>query len=58
MIVLGKKNYSYSIHNPASGKTSPILDGKTKITSITGRFMVCVKQNPDGTKSVYRTEIK
>jgi hypothetical protein len=58
MIVLGKENYSYSIHNPATGKTSPILDGKTKIISITGRFMVCVKQSPDGTKFVYRSEIK
>jgi hypothetical protein len=58
MIVLGKKNNAYSIHDPASGKMAPILDGKTKIISITGRFMVCVKQDDKGTKTVYRTEIK
>ena len=58
MIVVDEKNHSYSIHNPVSGKTTPILDGKTKIISITGRFMVCVKPGPDGKKSVYRTEIK
>jgi hypothetical protein len=57
MIVIGKKNYAYSIHDPSTGKTSPILDGKTKIISITGRFMVCVKKDQDGAKSVYRTEI-
>jgi hypothetical protein len=58
MIIGDEKKLSYSIHNPVSGKTTPILDRKTKIISITGRFMVCVKSSPDGTKTVYRTEIK
>jgi hypothetical protein len=57
MIVLGKENDFHSIHDPATGKLSPILDGKTKIISITGRFMVCIKPDKDGAKSVYRTEI-
>ncbi|MBT3200313.1 MAG: hypothetical protein HN350_10395, partial [Phycisphaerales bacterium] len=58
MIVLGKKNYSYAIHDPATGKTTSILDGKTKIISITGRFMVGIKPDKDDKKFVYSVEIK
>ena len=58
MIVLGKKNYAYSIHDPVSGKLSPILDGKSKIISVTGQFLVCVKQDAKGAKFVYLTEMK
>ncbi len=58
MIVKSSKGYKYSIHDPSTGKTTPIFDGKRKIESITGRFMVCLKEDAKGSTSVYRTEIK
>ncbi|MCP4376025.1 MAG: hypothetical protein GY794_07620, partial [bacterium] len=59
MIILGKKkNDSYSLHDPATGKTSPLPLKKCRIISVNGRFIVYVKQDKTGTESVYRAEIK
>jgi hypothetical protein len=58
MIVLDNKNYSYSLHDPATGKTTPLALKKSRIISVSGRFMVYVKKDKTGTNSVYRAEIK
>ena len=59
MIVLNKKTNAYLIHDPATGKLSPILDGRTgaRIISVTGKFLVCLKRDK-GVSTVYRTEIR
>ena len=57
-MILKYKDRSCKIHNPTTAKTSPLLGEGTKLINANGRFLLYVKQDKDGTKSVYRAEMK
>ena len=57
-MILKYKDRSCKIHYPATGKTSPLLNGKTKLISANGRFLVYIKELEDGMACVYRAEMK
>ena len=58
MILVHDKETRYSVHNPATAKTSPLLNDGTRLINANGRFLLYVKKDKDGAKSVYRAEIK
>lgn len=57
-MILKYKDRSCKVHNAATAKTSPLLGEETKLINANGRFLVYVKQDKDGTESVYRAEMK
>jgi len=58
MILKYRKNGRCKVHNTATAKTPPLLGEGTKLINANGRFLLYVKQDKDGTKSVYRAEMK
>lgn len=58
MVLVHSKEGRCSVHNAANGKDSPLLGEGTRLINADGRFLLYVKQDKDGTKSVYRAEMK
>ncbi|MDP6634895.1 MAG: hypothetical protein QGG42_08365 [Phycisphaerae bacterium] len=57
-MILKPEDGGCKIHNPATAKTTPLLSSETRIINADGRFLLYVKTLKDGSKSVYRAEIK
>jgi hypothetical protein len=57
-MILRYKDGSSKVHDPAANKTSPLLGDGTKLINANGRFILYIKSDKEGIKSVYRAEIK